>query len=227
MVVPYRGRRRGARGFPAGGDEILAANGVPVAAYEDIQKIDANVNARSTFSVQPRGRRASRSEITVTRARIPVNEALLGLEHALAREPVRRGFGESFSAGFDYTVMMTARVFMTLKSLFNRRVSRVRNLGGIITIFRQSVDSSKIAISRGLLFMAVISINLAVLNVLPIPVLDGGWLLLLLIEKVRRKPVSERVVGFVSWVGLALILGLMVFVTWNDIERLVHDLRRP
>jgi regulator of sigma E protease len=157
--------------------------------------------------------------ITVTRAKSPTNEALAGLEHEFLRETVKEGLAGSFRAGFDYTVMMTARVFNTLKSLFVGRVAP-KNLGGIITIFRQTVDSSKIAISRGLLFIAVISINLAVLNVLPIPVLDGGWLLLLFIEKLRGKPVPEKVVGIVSWVGLVLILGLMVFVTWNDFRRL-------
>ena len=104
----------------------------------------------------------------MTRARLPVNQALLGLEHGYVRETVKEGLGGSLKAGFDYTVMMTARIFMTLKSLFSRRVS-ADNLGGIITIFSQSAESSKIALSRGLLFMAVISLNLAVINMLPDP----------------------------------------------------------
>jgi regulator of sigma E protease len=214
--VPIEGGAAGLAGMRRG-DEIVSLDGAPLDNFLDIQKVDA---ARRTvaFGVKRAGAEGL-VEVKVTRAKVPVNQALLGLAHSPVRESVKTGFRDSLTAGFDYTVMMTARIFMTLKSLFTRRVS-AENLGGIITIFRQSAESSKISFSRGLLFLAVISINLAVLNVLPIPVLDGGWLLLLLIEKLRGRPVSERVLGTVSWAGFVLVLGLMVFVTWNDIKRL-------
>jgi regulator of sigma E protease len=216
-VVPIEGGSAAAAGIRPG-DEIVAVDGTPVGSYEDILKIDPGVRT-ATFSIRRDGAESGPVAVTVTRARRPENRALSGLEQQFLREVVKTGFGDSLVAGFDYTVMMTARVFMTLKSLFSRRVS-AEHLGGIITIFRQSHESSKIAFSRALLFLAVISINLAVLNVLPIPVLDGGWLLLLLIEKLRGRPVSERVLGVVSWIGFGLVLGLMLFATWNDIKRL-------
>jgi regulator of sigma E protease len=216
-VVPIEGGAAGPAGFRPG-DRIVSVDGKAVTSYEDVRNIDEAVKS-ATFDVARAGSEGSRTTITVARKRSPANEALSGLEQDFKRETVKEDLAGSFKAGFDYTVMMTARVFMTLKSLFTARVSP-KNLGGIITIFRQTVDSSKIAISRGLLFIAVISINLAVLNVLPIPVLDGGWLLLLLIERLRGKPVPEKVLGVVSWAGLVIVLGLMVFVTWNDIRRL-------
>jgi regulator of sigma E protease len=219
IVVPIEGGAAGMAGIRRG-DEIVTVDSRPVNTFEEIQEI-LKVDPKQdtvTFGVR-RGPDAAIVDVRVSRAKAPVNRALLGLDLDFEREVVKTGFVDSLGAGFDYTVMMTARIFMTLKSLFSRRVS-AENLGGIITIFRQSAESSKIAFSRGLLFMAVISINLAVLNVLPIPVLDGGWLLLLLIEKLRGRPVPERVLGIVSWIGFVLILGLMLFVTWNDIKRL-------
>ena len=65
----------------------------------------------------------------------------------------------------------------------------------------------------------MLSMNLAFLNVLPIPVLDGGHLLFLLIEKIKGSPVSERVLGYSQMVGIVLILSLMVYVTYNDLMR--------
>ena len=67
--------------------------------------------------------------------------------------------------------------------------------------------------------MALLSINLGVLNLLPVPVLDGGHLFFLLIEKVKGSPVSERVLGYSQMVGMVLIVSLMVYVTFNDIKR--------
>lgn len=134
------------------------------------------------------------------------------------REVVQKAFPESLSAGFVYTVRTVQRVLQTLKSIVRGSVS-AKNLGGIITIFQVSKYYSKRSITRGLLFLAVISINLAIINILPIPVLDGGWLVFLIIERIKGSPVSERVMGYAQWTGLFLILGLIGYVTWNDIVR--------
>jgi regulator of sigma E protease len=98
---------------------------------------------------------------------------------------------------------------------------KAKHLGGIITIFRGSKDHTKVGFMRGLLFLAMVSINLAILNILPIPVLDGGWLVFLIIEKIKGSPVSERTMAYFQWAGLIFVLGLMVYVTWNDVIRLI------
>ena len=87
---------------------------------------------------------------------------------------------------------------------------------------RLGKTSSKIGLMRGLLFLAMVSINLAILNILPIPVLDGGWLVFLIIEKIKGSPISEGTMAYFQWAGLIFILGLMVFVTWNDVARLIE-----
>jgi len=90
-------------------------------------------------------------------------------------------------------------------------------LSGPVGILQMSYKSAQMGISSFLWFLAVISVSLAVLNILPIPVLDGGHVAFLVAEKVRGKPVSEKVRGRLEMLGLALLLGLVVFATWNDI----------
>jgi len=71
-------------------------------------------------------------------------------------------------------------------------------------------------------FMAIISINLAVINILPVPVLDGGHLLFLGIEKLKGSPVSEKTMAIANYIGMGLVLSLMIYATKNDIMRLFH-----
>ena len=93
-----------------------------------------------------------------------------------------------------------------------------RNLGGIITISRVSYRLV-LGWTKLLFFLCILSVNLAFLNVLPIPVLDGGYLFFLLIEKLKGSPVSARTLGYSQMVGLVLIVTLMVYVTYNDLLR--------
>jgi len=69
--------------------------------------------------------------------------------------------------------------------------------------------------------MAIINVNLGILNLLPIPILDGGHILFLGIEAVRRKPLNEKVISVSQKIGLAIILSLMLFVIYNDLMRLI------
>jgi len=84
-----------------------------------------------------------------------------------------------------------------------------------------SYSFSSEGLAKLLFFLCILSLNLAFINVLPIPVLDGGHLLFLLIEGIKGSPVSERVQGYSQMVGLVLIVSLMIFVTYNDLMRWV------
>src|SRR5207248_2028957 len=94
-----------------------------------------------------------------------------------------------------------------------------KSLGGPIEIAAQAFSAADDWLSF-VLFLAVISINLAVVNFLPIPVLDGGHMVFLVYEKLRGRPPSEAVRAVATYVGLAMILGLMVFVFYQDLMRL-------
>ena len=95
-------------------------------------------------------------------------------------------------------------------------------LGGPITIGKSAYDLTKRGVGTLLYFLCMISVNLAILNILPIPVLDGGHLVFLIAEGIKGSPVSTRIQIGAQQVGLLLLLLLMVFVTWNDILRLIR-----
>lgn len=166
---------------------------------------------------------------------IEATPALEVVYHELARDSVDFGYlgiwvsqtsrdltlTESVAAGWHRTGSWTAEIFTFLKRLFTGRGS-AKELGGPIVIGQLSGAAARQGISAFLNFMAIISVNLAVLNLLPIPVLDGGHLVFLFAEAVRGgRPVSVQ--NRLRWtqVGMILVMGLMVLAFANDIMRLV------
>ncbi len=109
----------------------------------------------------------------------------------------------------------------TLKRMLQGRVSS-DNVGGIITIARVSYDWTSLGITKLLFFLCILSLNLAFLNVLPIPLLDGGHLAFLVVEGIKGSPVSERVLGYSQMIGLVMLVSLLIYATINDIKRLLQ-----
>jgi regulator of sigma E protease len=129
-------------------------------------------------------------------------------------------FGAALVSGARYSWRFLEDSWRTLKRMLNQDVSP-KNVGGIITISAVSYSLTEAGWIKFFFFLCLISINLAFLNVLPIPVLDGGHLFFLIIEKLKGSPVSNRVMGTSQAVGVVLLLSLMVYVTYNDLVRWV------
>ena len=115
---------------------------------------------------------------------------------------------------------MARRIMLTIGGIFTGKVS-ARTLGGPIAIFQISYSTARRNFIHFLYFLGMLSINLAILNILPIPVLDGGHLMFAVIEAIRRKPLSEQSMAMFQWAGLIALLMLMVFVVLNDITRMI------
>lgn len=128
-------------------------------------------------------------------------------------------WADAFKYGFRQVVGDLKKVLKTLTKLFRGEISPT-NLGGPGTIAMVATSEASQGNSRLLLFLAFLSANLAIVNLLPIPVLDGGHLLFLAYEGIFRKPVDERMQVILSYIGLALILSLMLFVIALDIGRI-------
>jgi regulator of sigma E protease len=132
---------------------------------------------------------------------------------------VASSFGEALKLGAQETGDAMSAVVTFLR--------RIRDLGkhaaGPVGIVTFAAGSVKAGFTKFLLFLALISANLAVVNILPIPVLDGGHLMFLAYEGIRRKPPSEKVMIGLNFLGLALILTVMVLVLTLDIGRLVGN----
>ncbi len=137
------------------------------------------------------------------------------------REEIKAtSFGDALRLGTVCSLDLVKQLYVTLKRLVTGDVG-AKNLGGIIRISQVSYDAAQRGHSWFWYFLALLSVNLAFVNLLPIPVLDGGYLMFLLIEKVKGSPVSTRVLGYSQVVGLVFVLLLVLFVTYNDILRLL------
>ena len=130
-----------------------------------------------------------------------------------------KGVGEAVAMGARSSLRMLREAGMTLRQMFRQEISP-KNLGGIVTISKVSYQASSMGWTKLLFFLCMLSVNLAFLNVLPIPLLDGGHLFFLMVEGIKGSPVSEKIMGYSQLVGLVLILSLMVYVTYQDIARL-------
>jgi regulator of sigma E protease len=128
-------------------------------------------------------------------------------------------WGEAFGLGLRETKESVWQVTTTLRKLIHGDIS-LSGFGGPITIARVAGETASEGITRLLIFLTLLSANLAVLNFLPIPVLDGGHMMFLLYEGIRGKPASERTMMALTYAGLIFILALMIFVLGMDIFRL-------
>lgn len=128
--------------------------------------------------------------------------------------------GEAVTLGFHHTRDSVIDMYMTIKSLTSGRISP-KALGGPIRIAQAAYYFTKRGIPDLILFLGMLSVSLAVLNFMPIPVLDGGHFIFLCYEGIFRKPASERVVITANYIGLAMVLSLMVWVLYMDISSLV------
>jgi regulator of sigma E protease len=146
-----------------------------------------------------------------------------GLEFLeLTRELPPQPIASALRRGFDDTIENILNIYAMFRSLFTGRVS-VNNLGGVITISRVSYYTARLGTTYLIHFLGILSINLAVLNFLPIPPLDGGQMVFLLAEKVRGRPLPDSALIAGTYLGLLLVLLLMVFVTFQDIFRLIKE----
>ncbi len=131
------------------------------------------------------------------------------------------GLAKSCVVGTHKTVVNIKRIYMTIQGFVSKKLS-TKALGGPVLIAQASYESAKSGIGKLMYFMAIISINLAVINILPVPVLDGGHLLFLGIEKIKGSPISEKTMAIANYIGFAFIISLMIYATRNDIMRLFN-----
>lgn len=130
--------------------------------------------------------------------------------------PVTYGLVKSVQMGFYHSKKVGYKIMMTFMALFSGRV-KVWHLGGPVVIAKRSYSLAQWGIGTLIFFLAFISINLAIVNLIPLPVLDGGQWLVVTIEAIRGKPLPERAMNWVSLASFIFVVGLMLFVLANDL----------
>ena len=131
---------------------------------------------------------------------------------------IKSDFLSMFVGGFTTAADSALRILSDLKNLIFQ--PDLNKLGGPVAIFKASSDAAKNGIENVLYFLAVISINIGIFNLIPIPALDGGKIVLNILEAIRRKPLKQEIETYVTLAGVVIMVVLMIAVTWNDIMRL-------
>ncbi|MEH6565135.1 MAG: RIP metalloprotease RseP [Halopseudomonas sp.] len=209
------------------GDLILAVDGRPVTDW--VSEVVPAIQASAQKPLQLLVERDERElELTLTPAAKAQNDVVVGYVGAgvdafewpadMVRE-IHHNPLMAVPVALQKTWSMTALTLDSLKKMVTGLVS-AKNLSGPITIAKVAGASAKSGLESFLSFIAYLSISLGVLNLLPVPVLDGGHLVYYLAEWVRGKPLSERIQTWGLQIGLSLIVGVMLFAIYNDISRL-------
>ncbi|HHA9413521.1 TPA: RIP metalloprotease RseP [Streptococcus pneumoniae] len=131
---------------------------------------------------------------------------------------VKSDFLSMFVGGFTTAADSALRILSALKNLIFQ--PDLNKLGGPVAIFKASSDAAKNGIENILYFLAMISINIGIFNLIPIPALDGGKIVLNILEAIRRKLLKQEIETYVTLAGVVIMVVLMIAVTWNDIMRL-------
>ena len=216
-----------ARAGIAIGDTIVSVAGTPVVDFVELQQVMRN-QAEQAIAVEY-ARAGTRQRVTLTADTATATDMISGKPRRVGRIGIaperkvvreRHGLVGAVGAAGRQTVGMTSNVLLTLKGLVTRDVS-VKQLGGPIAIARESARAAEAGLEAFIMLIAFLSINVAILNLLPIPVLDGGQILMNVLEAIKGGSFSPRTREYVLRVGLAAILLLFVTVMWNDIMRLV------
>ncbi len=203
------------------GDTVVAVAGEPVESWEDVLA-HANAAGGEPYEITWRTDGSIRTAIVEPVVRAEPDSLHLGVMMEQPRTELRNyGVIGAVSRGFSNTVKKIGEVILTIRGLATRQVSP-RHMGGIVTIAHASYLAARQGIGKLLYMTAFISAVIAFFNVLPIPVLDGGHLLFLAIEKVRGRRLSERVMMAAQTTGFVLLMMLVIYVTRNDILRLLR-----
>jgi regulator of sigma E protease len=206
------------------GDTIVAVNGRPVRQWYDLLELLQSSAGKSLKIEVARGSQRLSFDIRPYLDTIPgpngkprpVGRIGVAVGTGFLSEPL--GLGEAIVQGGRATIQASTQVVRTVRGLFSGRISG-RSVGGPILIGQMAGESARRGLDTFLGFMALISINLAILNLLPIPVLDGGQFLFLLAEAVIRQPLPMKLRERLTTVGLVLIILLMGLAFSNDIRR--------
>ncbi len=205
------------------GDRLIRIDGERVANWKSI-KAHAERGVELRIDVERTGADGEPRMLAALATPGAPRPAVYGLALRVATYRYRAAtVGEAVQVGIQGSWKFLVDAWMTVKRMLLGQVSG-KNVGGIISIGVVSYSWASLGLPKLLFFLCMLSMNLAFLNLLPIPILDGGHLLFLIIEKVKGSPVSERVFGYSQMVGIVLILSLMIYVTYNDLVRWVPSL---
>ncbi len=197
-------------------DRIRAVNGRQVAGSQDfVREIESNPGRQVIVEVIRAGRLLAIPVVPRLDGKVGRIDAKIGSIGFDQKYP----FPQALRASIDLNVQIVADTFQVLGKIFRREMSARGALSGPIEIASESGEAARRSTKDLFYLMGFVSLSIAILNLMPIPILDGGQILILLVEEVIRRDLPLRVKEVISQVGLVLILMLMVVVCWFDLSK--------
>ena len=210
------------------GDQIISVNGQSVSAWEEMAKL---ISAANGDPLNLEVRRDDRVISVELKPRLietqnifgeQIDKYVIGISASGAYDVERLNPLEAVWEGLVQTWRIIELTVLSVGKIISGSLS-AKTLGGPIMIAQLAGEHAKAGITEFIFFIALLSINLGILNLLPIPVLDGGHLVFFVIEAVTRRPVNLRMREVAQQVGILVLIVLMVFVFYNDITRILFD----
>lgn len=193
----------------AAGDKITEIKGTPITQWEQIRPIvDANKGKEINIKFERKGELKQVNVVPV--AREGEEGALIGIVPSIGYQ------GFSLTRGISDTVNITKEMYKFLGQLFTGRAS-MEYVEGPVKIVKRIGEAAEVGVAAVLQFAGFLSLNLCIINLLPLPALDGGRLLFLFIEAIRRKPVDPQKEGLVHFIGFVLLMILSALIIYKDI----------
>lgn len=196
------------------GDKILSVNGDATDSYIEVATIiskaaeDATTAPSFDLVVEHDG---ATKNVTVTAEKVD-GTYRIGISPIL-----KTGFVDKIVGGFQQAGATALLIVTALKNLIAN--FDVKQLGGPVAIYKVSAQAAEFGLASVLGLMAMLSINLGIFNLIPIPALDGGKIVMNILEAIRRKPLKPETESYITLAGVAVMVVLMIVVTWNDIIR--------
>lgn len=198
------------------GDRFVAIDGVPIKRFEDIQRIvTTHPDQQISVLVERAGRQIALTATTQDRIAAGQRIGMLGISAGPTKFE-RLSPPRAIAAGFGQTWQVTKETLAGAWQMISGRRG-TEDLGGPLRIAQLSGEVAELGIASLISFIAVLSVNLGLINLFPIPILDGGHLLFYLAEAVLGRPIPPRAQEYGLRAGFALLVGLFLFVTWNDL----------
>lgn len=212
------------------GDKIVAVDGEKVIFWEELQKIIQSKKPDTNVKLSIlRNNKEFIAIVTIKEKRIEDllgqkrNVGLLGITPFDEIIVVRHGFFESFILGLEKTWDLTTLTYKALLRIITGKLSMRESVTGPLGIFYITSKVASLGVVAVLHLIAMLSISLAIFNLLPFPVLDGGHILFLGLEKIRGKTLSVNTERIVTQIGITIIVSLAILVTYNDILKFFGD----
>lgn len=198
------------------GDLVKEIDGKSIASWNElVESVQDNAGNPLPFEVERGGETLS---FTITPEVSEESPEKVGVIGVLYRSPLEKDFLGSFAYGAEQTVFWFKEIFRLLGMLVTGQFT-IDALSGPVGIYKTTEEVAKYGIFTLMSWAGMLSINLGIMNLLPLPALDGGRLMFFIIEGIRGKPVDRQKEGMVHFVGIMLLMLLMIVVTWNDIQK--------